>query len=232
MHRKAYGEPMSRQGTASDRVYAALRDDIVSWRIPAGTPLTEVELAERLGVSRTPLRAALTRLALEGLVDTSRGRTGVVTDMSARHGRRPVRAAGGPRGARRPARRAAPRPRVFAALAAEFDEAAEPSCTTAGAEAYYAVIGRFDDAIDAAIRNPALRSSLAATRTHLVRARRLAADNPQRLLQAAAEHAAICRAVAAGTPSSPRPPRPCTCARRSPRSSRPCASRSEGRRPS
>ena len=74
---------MSREGTASDRVYAALRDDIVSWRIPAGTPLSEVELAERLGVSRTPLRAALTRLALEGLVDTSRGRTGVVTEMSA-----------------------------------------------------------------------------------------------------------------------------------------------------
>ncbi|MDP9028515.1 MAG: GntR family transcriptional regulator, partial [Actinomycetota bacterium] len=35
---------------ASDRAYELLRDDIVSWRLLPGTPLSEIELAERLGV--------------------------------------------------------------------------------------------------------------------------------------------------------------------------------------
>jgi DNA-binding GntR family transcriptional regulator len=192
-----YGEPVVRPGSASDRVYAVLRDEIVSWRIPAGTPLSEVELAERLGVSRTPLRAALTRLALEGLVDTSQGRTGVVAEMSSATVADlfELREALEVHAARLAAKRCDPR--VFEALAAEFDAAAAV-LQDGGAGAYYGVIGRFDDAVDRAIRNPALRASLAATRTHLARARRLAADNPQRLLQAASEHAAICRAVAAG----------------------------------
>lgn len=191
---------MVRSGTASERVYAALRDEIVSWRIPAGTPLSEVELAERLGVSRTPLRAALTRLALEGLVDTSRGRTGVVAEMSPETVAElfELREALEVHAARLAAQRG--ERRVFAALAAEFDEAAAV-LRSGGAGEYYAVITRFDEAIDDAVRNPALRSSLASTRTHLSRARRLAADNPRRLLQAAAEHAAICRAVAAGDES-------------------------------
>src|SRR3954463_1400127 len=67
---------------ASDLAYESLRDDILNWRIAPGTALSETELALRLGVSRTPLPAALARLALEGLVDTSRGRTGVVPDVS------------------------------------------------------------------------------------------------------------------------------------------------------
>ena len=52
---------------ASERAYAALREDIVEWRLPPGTLLAEVEQAERLGVSRTPLREALGRLTAEGL---------------------------------------------------------------------------------------------------------------------------------------------------------------------
>ena len=41
---------------ASDRAYAALREDIVEWRLRPGAVLAEVEQSERLGVSRTPLR--------------------------------------------------------------------------------------------------------------------------------------------------------------------------------
>ena len=191
---------MVRPSTASDRVYSTLREDIVSWRIPAGTPLSEVELAERLGVSRTPLRAALLRLALEGLVDTSRGRTVVVAGMS------PMivtdlfelREALEVQAARLAAQRGVAV--VFAALAAEFDDAGA-LLSRGDVAQYYDVIARFDGAIDEAIRNQALRSSLAATRTHLSRARRLAADNPSRMLQAAGEHAGICRAVEAGDES-------------------------------
>ena len=47
-----------------------------------GTVLAEVEQSERLGVSRTPLREALSRLTAEGLTTTAGGRGVVVTDIS------------------------------------------------------------------------------------------------------------------------------------------------------
>lgn len=50
----------------SDSVAVALRDMIVDGRLPAGERINEVHLAEQLGVSRTPLREGLARLANEG----------------------------------------------------------------------------------------------------------------------------------------------------------------------
>ena len=67
---------------ASDRAYAALRSEIVGWRIEPGTSLAEVELAERLGVSRTPVREALARLMADGLVAPVGGRGLVVSPFS------------------------------------------------------------------------------------------------------------------------------------------------------
>ncbi|WP_206306018.1 GntR family transcriptional regulator [Streptomyces sp. RFCAC02] len=52
-------------GTAYDR----LRADIVAGTIPPGSHLGEVALAERYGVSRTPIREALRRLEQDGLVE-------------------------------------------------------------------------------------------------------------------------------------------------------------------
>jgi hypothetical protein len=54
-------------------VYLQLRDLIVRGTIAPGTPLIETELADRLSVSRTPIRGALQRLRQEGLIaDASR----------------------------------------------------------------------------------------------------------------------------------------------------------------
>lgn len=55
---------------AVDRVYASLRGGILDGTYPEGARLGEVELAESLGVSRTPVREALRRLGSEGLVET------------------------------------------------------------------------------------------------------------------------------------------------------------------
>ena len=57
-----------RAGDAPDRVYAAIRRDIIERRLPAGTKLPEGEIAQRSGVSRTVVRAAFARLIAEGLV--------------------------------------------------------------------------------------------------------------------------------------------------------------------
>ena len=59
---------MTRSSTSAERAAGALRDVILAGELPAGARLGEVELAERLGVSRTPVREALSRLAAEGLV--------------------------------------------------------------------------------------------------------------------------------------------------------------------
>lgn len=54
---------------ASERATGAVRELILRGDFAAGARLGEVELAERLGVSRTPVREALARLASEGLVE-------------------------------------------------------------------------------------------------------------------------------------------------------------------
>jgi DNA-binding GntR family transcriptional regulator len=59
---------LERHEPLGDRVYATLRGYLRAGRIPTGQPLQEAVLAAQLGVSRTPVREALARLASEGLV--------------------------------------------------------------------------------------------------------------------------------------------------------------------
>ena len=55
--------------TSSERTLSEVRELILAGDFAAGARLGEAELAERLGVSRTPVREALSRLAAEGLVE-------------------------------------------------------------------------------------------------------------------------------------------------------------------
>lgn len=179
---------------ASDRAYATLLDEIQSGALPAGAVLAEVEQATRLGVSRTPLREALSRLAADGLVAQASPRVTVVTAIDADDIRElfELRRALEESSARLAARRGDPT--VFAALAAEFS-AVDPS---AAPDDYYALIARFDAAVDAAVANDYLTAALRTVRTHLVRVRRLARDRPARLTASVAEHRVIADAIAAG----------------------------------
>jgi DNA-binding GntR family transcriptional regulator len=63
-------------------VYEVLRDRIVDGELAADTKLVQEQLAERLGVSRTPVRDALTRLASEGLVTLVPGSGYLVNDLT------------------------------------------------------------------------------------------------------------------------------------------------------
>jgi DNA-binding GntR family transcriptional regulator len=70
-------------GLIADRAYTAMRDRIVTLCLPPGTALREDELMQTLGLGRTPLREAVKRLALEGLVEV-RPRSGTyVTPVEA-----------------------------------------------------------------------------------------------------------------------------------------------------
>jgi DNA-binding GntR family transcriptional regulator len=65
-----------------DRVYEELRERIASGALPRGARLRQEALAADLGVSRTPLREALRRLASEGVVVLEPNRGARVADVS------------------------------------------------------------------------------------------------------------------------------------------------------
>lgn len=71
---------------AADRAYGALRAGILAGRYGFGDRLGEIEIADELGLSRTPVREALRRLGSEGLVEVlpnrgSRVRTWTAQDL-------------------------------------------------------------------------------------------------------------------------------------------------------
>lgn len=70
-----------RRGEGVKWVYDILRDDILDLVLPPGGPIDEVQLSERLAMSRTPIREALVRLASEGLVTTLPNRSTVVSNI-------------------------------------------------------------------------------------------------------------------------------------------------------
>ncbi|UXX82771.1 GntR family transcriptional regulator [Roseovarius pelagicus] len=59
---------MSPTESLTDSAFLRMRDMILSGELPSGTQLQERAFAERLGVSRTPVREAIARLMSEGLV--------------------------------------------------------------------------------------------------------------------------------------------------------------------
>ena len=67
-----------------DDVFGRLRDAIVDGTFAPGEQLRDLELATWLGVSRTPIREALLRLAEAGLVVAAPGRSTVVTPLDLR----------------------------------------------------------------------------------------------------------------------------------------------------
>jgi DNA-binding GntR family transcriptional regulator len=68
----------------TDWVYEELKAAIVDLRLAPGHPLREATLAAQLGVSKTPVREAITRLEQEGLVETTSFKGAVVTEYSRR----------------------------------------------------------------------------------------------------------------------------------------------------
>lgn len=68
--------------TAKEQAYSRIRNTILSGTFPPGFQLKEEELSEFCGVSRTPVRQAIQRLASEGLVTVRENRRSYVTDLT------------------------------------------------------------------------------------------------------------------------------------------------------
>src|SRR6267378_2656929 len=71
--------------TLADQAYRALREDIANGRLAPASRLTERALADRLGVSPTPIREALQRLEHERLIVRNDTRSIRVADPSLAH---------------------------------------------------------------------------------------------------------------------------------------------------
>src|SRR3954454_5120785 len=65
-----------------EQVYKRVREAILTGEISAGTAMSQVALADDLGVSRTPLREELRMLQSEGLVDAQANRRVTVRPIS------------------------------------------------------------------------------------------------------------------------------------------------------
>jgi DNA-binding GntR family transcriptional regulator len=68
-------------GTAPERIADQIRSSIIDGSLAPGTQLTEVQLAERLAVSRGPVREAMQRLIQEGLLRAERHRGVYVMEL-------------------------------------------------------------------------------------------------------------------------------------------------------
>jgi len=74
--------PDRKRGSGVMQVYTVLRDEIIDLTLEPGSPIDEIQLADRFGMSRTPIREALVRLAGDGLVTTLPNRSTVVSQIN------------------------------------------------------------------------------------------------------------------------------------------------------
>lgn len=74
-------EPKRAKGTGVKFAYETLRDEILALDLQPGAVLDETSLAERFGMSRSPVREALIRLAGDDLVITLSNRSTVVAPI-------------------------------------------------------------------------------------------------------------------------------------------------------
>ena len=79
--RPVEGTDPIRVDSVADLAYERIRGLVLSGELEPGARLGQVELAERFGISRTPVREALRRLAGEGLVDPLSNRGFRVADL-------------------------------------------------------------------------------------------------------------------------------------------------------
>lgn len=190
-------EELGAPSLLSDRIRNALTDAIAEGELAAGTALDEQQLANRYGVSRTPVREALRQLAVSGLVEM-RPRRGVIVarvtpeqvmdlfETMAELEAVCVRLA---------TYRMTPLER--SRLMHIHDETAD-AVERGDVDAYDGLNRQFHEAIYAATHNGVLVDQVRQLRTRLDAFRRTQLRQGQRLQRSREEHEAVMRAIAQG----------------------------------
>lgn len=70
-----------RPSSLAEDCYIQVKEAITSLDMPPGLPISEMQLAQQLGISKSPVREALQRLSHEGLIELEKGRQGRVTPL-------------------------------------------------------------------------------------------------------------------------------------------------------
>jgi DNA-binding GntR family transcriptional regulator len=181
----------------TDWVYEEIRQAIIDLRLRPGEPLREASIASQLGVSKTPIREALSRLEQEGLVETISFKGAVVSGYSDRdleeiYELRAMLEGVAARGAAADASdEARERLAEVVAMSRELRDAGD----LAGLAD---LLGRFDQIVYEQVRNGRIRTLIDNLRAHLTRIGNLTEGIPGRVEASVEEHAAIVEAIARG----------------------------------
>jgi DNA-binding GntR family transcriptional regulator len=183
----------------TDWVYEELKSAIVDLRLAPGDPLREATLADQLGVSKTPIREALTRLEQEGLVETTSFKGAVVTGYSRQDLLEIYEL-------RELLENAAARTAAESMADADRDRLDRISRESRklkknhDAAGLAALISAFDDVLFEQVRNSRIRALIENLRAHLTRIGHLTAEIPGRIEASVDEHEKIVQAIAARDP--------------------------------
>ncbi len=183
----------------TDWVYEELKSAIVDLRLAPGDPLREAALAEQLGVSKTPIREALTRLEQEGLVETTSFKGAMVSGYSRQDLIEIYEL-------RELLENAAARAAAESMSDADRDRlhriCRESRKLKKGNDAagLAALISEFDDVLFDQVGNSRIRALIENLRAHLTRIGQLTAEIPGRIEASVDEHEKILEAIAARDP--------------------------------
>lgn len=183
----------------TDWVYEELKNAIVELRLPPGEPLREASLADRLGVSKTPIREALTRLEREGLVETTSFKGAVVTGYSRQDlieiyelrellENLAVRAAAGSMDT------------AGRAQLSRIGRESRKLANNGDAAKLTPLLTEFDALVFAQIHNSRIRALIENLQAHLTRIGQLTTVIPGRILASVDEHDKIIEAIGAQDP--------------------------------
>ncbi len=180
--------------TAASHILGQLRQAILSMALPPGAPLSEKELTERFGVSRTPVREALIRLAEERLVD-------IFPQSGTFVSRIPVAALPEAVIVRKALEQAALElclARIDDSGLAALERLIARSEAMAGIgdqDAFHAADEAFHEAIATFGGHPGIWRVASQAKTQIDRCRRLTLPKPGRMAHVVAEHGAILEAI-------------------------------------
>ncbi|WP_170163260.1 GntR family transcriptional regulator [Bogoriella caseilytica] len=181
----------------AEQCYARLRDAILQGAYSPGERLTSVRLASDLGVSRTPIRAALQRLKADGLVDSDDNRAAWVRPLTVDEVEQAYEIAGALEGM------------LVKRLAAQISDAdlraldeaitqMESAATSGDQHAWVKGDETFHHLLSAQAGNPLLNSMLQRVETVINRVRFLSLNiRPEGAALSAQEHRRVYEALAA-----------------------------------